>query len=565
MARFQRGFHSAPIGMALVGLDGRFMEVNLALSKMVDCPEAQLLSSSIRDVLHVEDRERFDVAFNQLGTGELGTFRLECRLVGLADRQSWALLTAAPVEGADGHAGYVIVHAEEITLRKDAEARLVHQTLHDPLTGLPNRVLLQDRLEQSVARLDRRSESVAVFYLDVDRFKLVNDTLGHEHGDELLVVIGSRLRGVVRPADTVARVGGDEFVVLAEGLSGPDEAAGLADRIRVALGVPTRLAGTDLVPSVSIGIAIATDRHRSPEVLLRDADTAMYRAKERGKDRFEIFDEVLHVRAVKHLAIEGLIRRAIDLDQIAVAYQPIIDLTTGQVVALEALMRIDDPERGLLRPTDFLSTAEETGLIVPMDRRVLTMAVEEAARRLDAGNGTPCTIHVNLSARQLGLPGFADDIALILERNALPAPHLSLELTETNLIEATSSTIRGLNRLKELGVGLGIDDFGTGYSSLTYLRRFPVDFIKIDRTFVAGLPRNQDDVTIVKAVIGLAEALCLITIAEGVETHAQLEMLGALGCNQAQGYLLGNPEVPATPSASAATGLRPCGSAVGDL
>jgi diguanylate cyclase (GGDEF)-like protein/PAS domain S-box-containing protein len=541
-ARFQAGFDSAPIGMALVALDGRFIEVNEALREMVGYVEPQLLSISVRDMVHANDLDGFDAAFNPLRSGELASFRTECRLVGLNDRDIWTLVAAAMVQDAKGQPAYVIVQVEDISARKDAEARLVHQTLHDSLTGLPNRVLLEDRLGHALARLDRRRESVGVFYVDLDRFKLINDTLGHEYGDQLIVEIGRRLSAAVRPSDTVARLGGDEFVVLAEDLGGRDEASDMAERLRTAVSAPIRLAGTDVVALASIGVALAADRYGTPEQLLREADTAMYSAKQHGKDRHEIFDGGLLVTAMQRVSTEAVIRRAIASDYVAVVYQPLVDLTTSQVVGLEALMRIDDPEQGLLLPHDFISTAEDTGLIVPTGMWVLTKAIEEAARWLEHRRGAPFKVHVNLSARQLGLPALAEDIAMILAANSVPAQHLCLELTETVLIDATASTIRGLTELKELGVGLGIDDFGTGYASLTYLRRFPVDFVKIDTTFVAGLPDSQDDVAIVKAVIGLGQSLGLTTIAEGVETEAQLETLRAFGCDLAQGYLLGTPQ-----------------------
>ena len=548
-ARFQRAFDSAPTGMALVRLDGHFTEVNPRLVEMVNYLEPQLLAMFIHDVVHVDDLEAFALGLKRLVEGDRdpGVFRAECRLVGLADRQVWALISVAVVDDGDGQAAYVIVQAEDITTRKDAEARLVHQTLHDPLTGLPNRLLLQDRIEHALNRLDR-AESIALFYLDLDRFKLINDTLGHGHGDALIVEVGRRLCGVVRPGDTVARLGGDEFVVLAENLYGRDDAVSIAERLRTVLRASIALGGVEIVPSASIGVAFATERHKTPELLLREADTAMYRAKERGKDRFEIFDDALRAKATKRLGTEALIRRAIDDDLLAVVYQPVVSLSTRRVVGVEALMRIDDRKGGLVLPGDFISTAEDTGLIVPMGRWVLTKAVEEAARWLERGSGAPFRINVNLSARQLSLPGLIEDIASILAANSVPAEHLCLELTETVFIDAAASTVRSLTGLKDLGVGLGIDDFGTGYSSLTYLRRFPVDFIKIDKSFVAGAPENGDDVAIVRAVTSLGQALGLTTIAEGVETEAQLELVTALGCDLAQGYLLGAPQPSVGPA-----------------
>ena len=541
-ARFQRAFDSAPIGMALVALDGTFLEVNPALREMLDYPGPQLLSMGIRDLVHPEDRGAFEGAFTQMSRGGPATLRAEHRLIAAGARPVWALVAAAIVDDVMGRPAHVIVQAEDITARKDAEARLVHQTLHDPLTGLPNRLLFQDRLEHALARLDRRHESVGVFYIDLDEFKVVNDTLGHERGDELLAEVGRRLGAVVRPSDTVARIGGDEFVVLAEGLSGREEAAEIAGRVLVAVAAPVRLAEADFVPSVSIGVALATERHRTPALLLSEADTAMYRAKDLGKGRFEIFD-TQRGRGAPYVASEALVRRAIALDQVTVAYQPIIELATSQVVGLEALMRINDPERGLLRPRDFLGAAEETGLIVPMGHRVLAMAVAEAARRLRGGATPSFRVNVNLSARQLRLPDLAADIASVLEMHSLPAPNLCLELTESALIEGSPLVTTALNQLKELGVGLGLDDFGTGYSSLTHLRRFPFDFIKIDTTLVAGLLNGNDSAKTVKALIGLAHTLGLTTVAEGIENEAELSLLRELGCELGQGHLLGWPEL----------------------
>jgi diguanylate cyclase (GGDEF)-like protein/PAS domain S-box-containing protein len=541
-ARFQRAFDSAPIGMALVALDGTFLDVNPSLREMLGYPGRQLLSMSIRDLLHAEDIDAFDATFHQLGRGGEATFRAECRFVALGDRPVWALVAAAIVDDVVGRRAHVVVQAEDITARKDAEARLVHQALHDPLTGLPNRLLFQDRLEHALARLDRRHESVGVFYVDLDAFKVINDSFGHERGDQLLAEVAQRLHRVVRPSDTVARIGGDEFVVLAEGLSGRDEAAEIAARVLSAVASPIVLGDGEVVTSVSVGVALATERHRAPSLLLSEADRAMYRAKDLGKGRFEIFDAQLGP-ATGHVASQALVRRATTLGRVTVAYQPIIELATSQVVAVEALMRINDPEHGLLRPRDFLVAAEETGLIVPMGHRVLALAVAEAARRLKAGATSSFRAHVNLSARQLCLPGLAADMASVLAMNALAAPHLWLELTEDALVDGSPLVAKSLSELKELGVGLGLDDFGAGYSSLTSLRRAPLDFVKIDTTLVAHLLDSQEDVKTVKALIALVHALGLTTIAEGIENQTQLSLLSDLGCDLGQGHLLGWPQL----------------------
>ncbi len=545
--RFQNAFDSAPTGMALIELDGHFMEVNPALIEMLGFQGPQLLAMSVSDLVHIDDVEQFRDAFDHLGDRRQA-FRLECRLIGIDEREVWALVSGATVDDAIGRHTHSIVQAEDITSRKVAEARLVHQTLHDPLTGLPNRMLLQDRLEHALARLDRTIDSVGVLYIDVDRFKVINDTLGHARGDELLAEIGRRLIDVVRPSDTVARLGGDEFVILVENLAGRDDVSAVAERIRRSMRTPVRLGGTDVVVQVSIGIALATDRHREPEPLLREADMAMYRAKECGKDRYEIFDDALRARAMERLGTETTIRRALDGDNVVVVYQPVIDMTTGATIGVEALVRIDDEEQGLLMPADFVGAAEDTGLIVPLGEVVLRKALDQASIWRNHGNGTPFKVHVNLSARQLALPTLAETIAGLLRERDIPAQHLTLELTESILLDSASSTLRGLTDLKSLGVDLGVDDFGTGYSSLTYLRRFPVDFVKIDKSFVSGLPVNPDDDAIVKAVIGLGQALGLTTIAEGVETEEQLARLRALGCDMAQGYYFAKPQPSAAMS-----------------
>ena len=431
--------------------------------------------------------------------------------------------------------GEVVAVSRDVTERKAAELELAHQALHDALTGLPNRVLFLDRLKHALARSKRRGAgATAVFFLDVDRFKLVNDSLGHDAGDELLVDVARRLGDVLRPADTVARFGGDEFTVLCEDVADGDEAEAIAGRIVDVFAEPFVLAGGEIFLSTSVGIALAGGPDELPEDLIRDADAAMYRAKERGKARFEVFDEDMRAHAVRRLEMESALRRALERGELRVHYQPLCEVAGGEVVGCEALVRWEHPERGLLAPAEFVPLAEETGLILPLGEWVLRAACLAAA-----GWPPGWEVAVNLTARQLAQPDLVGVVSSALEDAGLAPGRLCLELTESAVLGAGAAET--LRALKALGVRLAIDDFGTGWSSLGHLRSFPLDVVKLDRSFVAGLGTIARDDAIAAAVISLAHALGLRTIAEGVETPAQRAMLERLGCDAAQGYLLGRP------------------------
>jgi len=427
--------------------------------------------------------------------------------------------------------------------RVETEARLAHQASHDSLTGLPNRTLLLDRLEQAVHRANRSGQPVAVMFLDVDRFKVVNDSLGHSVGDQLLVAFAERLRSAVRSEDTVARFGGDEFVVLCE--EPGDEAAGrlLGERIIAAMDAAFRLAdGSEVYLTISIGLAISAEHHRPAETLLRDADAAMYRAKERGRRRLVVFDDEMRASAVLRLSVENDLRRALERNEFSLRYQPTVDLRSGLIVGAEVLVRWDHPYRGLLEPGDFIPLAEETGLIVPVGLWVLEHAVAGASAALGGPPHNGFELAVNLSARQLAVPELASMVADVLERHQWPADMLCLELTETALTDDGEPTSQALMGLKALGLHLAIDDFGTGYSSLTRLHRLPVDVVKVDQSFVSGLDRpDPDRVAIVTAVIRMVHALGLKTAAEGIETPKQLAHLRRLDCDWGQGFLFSPP------------------------
>jgi diguanylate cyclase (GGDEF)-like protein len=413
--------------------------------------------------------------------------------------------------------------------------------LHDPLTDLPNRRLLVDRIEHALERRRRESRGVAVLFVDIDRFKTINDSLGHGAGDQLLVHVGKQLRNCLRPGDTIARLGGDEFVLLCENVADAATAKALADRALSTLMEPVVIAGNEMLVTASIGVAVATDGDTTATALLRHADAAMYTAKKRGRAQAALFEPSMTGPVGDRLQTENALRYGIANGQVRVHYQPLVEVATGRVTELEALVRWAHPDRGLLAPAAFLEIAEESDLIIPLGRVVLRQACADTARLRRELDRPDLRISVNLSARELAQRDLVAIVVDALGDAGLPPSALCLELTETGLISATEETMDQLLQLKALGVTLAIDDFGTGYSSLTYLKRFPVDVIKTDRSFVRDMCANPDDAAIVTAVVGLGRALGLRSVAEGVETAEQLALLEDLGCDMAQGYHFSRP------------------------
>ena len=424
------------------------------------------------------------------------------------------------------------------------QQRLTHQANHDALTDLPNRAVFLDRLAHALTGSERTDRSVLVLFLDIDRFKVVNDSLGHRAGDALLCAVAERLRSAVRPGDTVARFGGDEFTILCEDIAGEGHALQVVQRVQAVLKAPFPLGDSELFATSSIGISLGRGRRHAPETLVEDADAAMYRAKERGGDCFELFDEQVRDRAVRRLDLQSALHRALERGEFRVVYQPTVQLSTGVVEGVEALVRWDRPGHGVVAPGDFVALAEEADLAVRLGAYVLDEACRQARRWHDASSGVPPSVSVNLSARQLADPGLVTLVGEALQRSGVDPGSISLEITETVLMHDVAASGCVLSDLKALGVRLYVDDFGTGYSSLTYLQRFPVDGIKVDQSFVAGLGARGDDAAIVRGVIGLAHGLGLVAVAEGVETQDQLDRLVDLRCDIAQGYYLGRP-VPA--------------------
>jgi diguanylate cyclase (GGDEF)-like protein/PAS domain S-box-containing protein len=432
--------------------------------------------------------------------------------------------------------------------RHNADEALRHRVLHDTLTGLPNRHSFVDSLRDALRRSIASGSPVGILFLDLDHFKLINDSIGHHAGDDLLQAVAPRLRAHLRPGDIVARFGGDEFGILVDRLTDEDEAVAIADRVASAFSDPYPMGGADHFVTASIGIAIARPTGREPvdaELLIRDADAAMYRAKERGRGRCEVFDAEMRARAMRRLETERELRHVLDRDELELHYQPVIALGSGEIVGLEALLRWNHPERGMLDPGEFVPIAEDSGLIEPIGRWVQETASRQALCWHDLRpDERPLDVCVNLSARQVAHRDLADSVREILARTGLDPVNLRLEVTESVLVEESATAIATLEALSEIGVRLVLDDFGTGYSSLAYLNRFPFDALKIDRSFVEGLGIEQERTAIVEAVIGMARALSLDAIAEGVENEAQLSELRRLGCDYAQGHLFSRPLTP---------------------
>ena len=470
-------------------------------------------------------------------------FEADYQIVRPSGERRWVYTRAEPVAMGALTIGLRGI-TQDITERKTAEEALSHQALHDPLTGLPNRILFLDRLGHALARLQREPGLIAVLFFDLDGFKMINDSLGHEAGDELLVAVADRLRAALRPGDTVARFGGDEFTVLCEELSSEDEALAVARRVADVASAPVVIdAGHDVALTASVGIAFSRGAG-TPEGLLRDADVAMYRAKEQGRDRCEIFDVALHIRATERLETIKALRNAVERDEFRLVYQPQVDMTDGRILGVEALIRWQHPERGLLGPMEFIPLAEESQLVVPIGEWVLAEACRQSAR-WRAEFPVPLKMSVNVSARQLGYGDLADCIRRSLDSTGTPAASLCLELTENILMSDAEFFLEALLGLKFLGVSLAVDDFGMGYSSLAYLQRFPVDVLKIDKAFVEGLGRHDARAqAIPRAVIALAADLGMAAVAEGVETADQADELVALGCREAQGYHFSRPQPP---------------------
>ena len=541
--RFRSAFDYAAIGMALVAKNGRWLQVNRSLCEILGYTEKELLSTHFQAITHPTDLAPAMSNINQLLEGKVPTYQMEKRYFHKLGHEVWVMLSVSLVKDAETKSQHFIFQIQDITDRKRAEDRLLHDAFHDALTGLPNRALFVDHLKLAVQRTRRREDMLfAVLFLDLDRFKVINDSLGHMVGDQLLVGIARRLETCLRPGDTIARLGGDEFTVLLEDITDEEEVVEVAQRLQKELTQAFNLSGHEVFTSASIGIALSTTGFEKPEDLLRDADTAMYRAKSMGKARHELFDKGMHTRALTQLQLETDLRRAVDRQEFIIHYQPIVSLANFRLAGFEALVRWEHPERGLVPPTDFIRIAEETGLIVPLGHWVLREAcyqMREWQKIIPAD--PPLSISVNLSSKQFMQPDLIGQVKAVLEETQIDPRSLKLEITESVVMENFEVAVEMLQQLRNLGVELSIDDFGTGYSSLSYLHRFPISTLKIDRSFVSSMADNNENTEIVRTIVMLARNLGMKVVAEGVETKEQLAQLRALDCDYGQGYFFSKP------------------------
>jgi len=556
--RFESLVRNASDLVTIIGTCGDLQYVSPASQRMLCAPPDALDGLLFFDMVHDDDRATFETLFRECaatpGINLTCEVRLRCAPSPAAAEDAGENATANYCAceailhnlvfepGVNG----IVATFHDITERKAFERELAHQAFHDVLTGLPNRALFMERLDHALERTRRRknerASGVAVLFLDLDNFKYVNDSLGHEAGDRLLVGVTKRLQASVRPGDTVARQGGDEFTLLLEDIDGPDDARGIATEIARSLLLPFSVDGRDVFTTGSVGIAVSRDGSDLSENLLRDADTAMYQAKNHGKARWEVFDRTMNARVIERLEMETLLRRALEKQEFQVHYQPIVNLNTGRIAEVEALARWVHPERGLIAPEQFVPLAEENGLIVPLGKWVLEQACVQAAewQKQFPFLGETFTVGVNLSARQFQEADLVEQITDALTASGLSPACLKVEITETMMMNA-DATVGMLRRLRALGIRVAVDDFGTGYSSMSYLSSLPIDTLKIDKSFVARLGQNAEQEAIVRAVVSLGKALHLSVTGEGIETEEHRTRLRALGCDLGQGYLFSRP------------------------
>ena len=521
-------------GAATVSADGIVLYANQALATLVSASNQRIVGQPVHRLVTESSRLRLDGVLGPMSPGG----SIEAEVVTTSGGTVPVLIGSSSVTVDGAHVTCLTI--TDLTSERRAEAALAHSAQHDALTGLPNRTLLTDRIEHALQRRSSGSGPLALLFCDLDGFKAVNDAYGHQIGDAVLKMTAARLSSVVRPEDTVARIGGDEFVVLCEALGDAASATLVAARVREAVAAPMPTLRGDIEVTLSIGVAMANlGEDASSDTLLRDADEAMYKAKRQGPNVIELFDEDLRVVAASRLRLLSELRHAESRGQLRLVYQPVMDICTDRIMGTEALLRWENPRRGLVPPDEFIPFAERSGLILAIGAWVIREACRQGALwQRSETVGPPMTMSVNVSGRQL-MPGtgLVAQVRAALAESGLAPTSLVLEVTESALMEDAAAALRVVQDLKALGVRIAIDDFGTGYSSLLYLKRFPVDLLKVDRSFVSGLGVNADDTAIVRSVIDLAHAFGIECVAEGIETPEQLRALEALGCRFGQGYL----------------------------
>ncbi len=540
--RFHSAFTHAAVGMMLVSKEYRILQANPALCHLLGRSETELTQSELKRIVHADDVDVLQAEITGLLGGADSKFTAEVRCLHSHGIDVWVSMNGSFFSAGDSGERCLIVQMQDVTARRRAESRLQHIAYHDGLTNLPNRSHFLEQLTRAIVRAERDPAALfAVLFLDFDRFKVINDSLGHRAGDELLMTAARRLQGCLRPTDLVARLGGDEFAILVEEVRSESEVMELAERIQRVLCEPIRLGEAEVTTSASIGITTSAFRYATPEQAMRDADIAMYKAKSQGKAQYALFDSALHAEVSSQLWMEGELRRAIEGGVVDVDFQPIFDLRSRRLTGFEALARWPHADRGSIRPGEFIALAEETGLIVPLGNWVLERACGQHAQlqRNIPGAGM-LELHVNVSGMQLSRPGYASRVKQIVTGYGLDPRQVTLELTESVLIERLSAALPNLLQLRDFGVRISIDDFGTGYSSLSVLQDLPIAEIKVDRTFVTRMG-GGDGEEVVRAIIALGRSLGKRVIAEGIETTPQLDQLVRMGCDHGQGYLLGCP------------------------
>jgi diguanylate cyclase (GGDEF)-like protein/PAS domain S-box-containing protein len=527
-------FDNAAIGMAVVSMDGSWLQVNESLCKLLGYSEPELRATSFQRLTHQEDLGHVQSYIQRVLEGYIQSHEQEKRYIHEQGHTVWVQWHVSLLKDSETGTKRLFFQVQDISDRKNAEEKLTQDTL----TGLPNRARFYDLLK---LRVSRRDQQCAVLLLDVDRFKLVNDSLGNASADQLLIQIAQRVKTCMRQGDILARVGGDEFAVLLDDVSGEEEASSVATRIQQALSISFNLLGQEVYTTMSIGIALASDYEQVSD-MLRDAETAMHQAKARGKARYEVFGHDMHGELMSRLKMETDLRHACERDELFVDYQPIVSLQSRTLIGFEALVRWRHPEFGLVPPKDFIPVAEETGQILTIGQTVLESACRQAREWFTTHPAAPpLFVSVNLSVKQFNQPGLVENIASLLEQFQLPPRCLKLEITESVFSDNIEAAVGLLTQLRELGVQLSIDDFGTGYSSLSYLQRFPIDTLKIDRSFVTQMMENEENLAIVRTIVALAQNLGMDVVAEGVETEDQLKLLRKLECENGQGFLFSTP------------------------
>ena len=534
--RFRGAFENAPIGILLLDMEGRVFQANRFAAELLEYDEQAMRELHVSRLVPTEDRPRCKEMLRRLSAGTEDTIRSEQRMLCASGIEIWTNMHVVLQRSAEGNPSYCIVQIADITETKMSQRRMERMAFYDILTDLANRRLFYDRLAQVIEHSQRTERLAALLYLDLDQFKRVNDTLGHEAGDALLKEVAQRLTKSVRNDDTVGRPGGDEFTILLGDIASATDASLVAEKVLKVLQEPITINDQQLVVTTSIGITIIPTDGTDPTVLMKNADLAMYRAKEQGRNNYQFYSEEMNTNAIARLQTEYELRRALERNEFVLFYQPKIRLVDQKIVGVECLLRWQHPERGLLLPGEFIDVAEETGTIVDMGNWVIRTACE-AAKNLAKESGSPVDTALNISSRQFRDPNLVSTIRKALRQSGLDPKHLEVEITETMLmhdVEAASETVR---QLHDLGVKLAIDDFGTGYSSLNYLKKFPIDTVKVDRSFVMDIPNSSDDMAITSAVIAMAHRLNMKVVAEGVETPEQLEFLLQQQCEYAQGFL----------------------------